>query len=187
MSFCLGSVASGLAAPMLTMSGGQLTGATGLDVGGTPYDVTIMDGTCVDLFSGCDEASDFPFADLTEANTAVTEIFNLINGSIFENAPPTVLGCSIAVICTIYTPTLPLGANDTISAALISIFAANPLVQASTLVGRTLGPSIGFTYAKWTPSAPIPEPTTMMLLSTGLLGLVGYRWRQGRRERQQVG
>lgn len=30
--------------------GGQLTGATGVDVGGTLYDVTFMDGTCIAMF-----------------------------------------------------------------------------------------------------------------------------------------
>ena len=34
---------------------------------------------------------------------------------------------------------------------------------------------------------PIPEPGTIMLLTTGLLGLAGYRWHQRRREGTQVG
>ena len=34
------------------------------------------------------------------------------------------------------------------------------------------------TYTPKTP--PIPEPTTMMLLSTGLVGLIGYRWKKAR-------
>ena len=34
---------------------------------------------------------------------------------------------------------------------------------------------------------PIPEPSTMLLMATGLLGLAGYRWYQRRREGTQVG
>ena len=35
--------------------------------------------------------------------------------------------------------------------------------------------------------ATVPEPTTMLLFASGLLGLAGYRWQQRRREGTQVG
>ena len=42
------------AAPILLVDGnGILTGATGVDVSGTLYNVTFADGTCTSLFNGC--------------------------------------------------------------------------------------------------------------------------------------
>ena len=49
---------------------GQLVGAFDVSVGGTLYDVTFQDGTCVDLFDGCDEVSDFAFPTSSAANSA---------------------------------------------------------------------------------------------------------------------
>ena len=58
-------MSAGAGAATLNVVGGQLVGASGVDVDGTLYDVEFVDGTCVDLFNGCDESSDFMFT--TEA------------------------------------------------------------------------------------------------------------------------
>jgi len=49
---------------------GKLTGATGVDVDGSLFDVVFLDDTCRDLFDGCDDPSDFVFQTSVEALTA---------------------------------------------------------------------------------------------------------------------
>ena len=58
-TLCFGSATA--SAATLNVVGGQLMGASGVDVGGILYDVEFLDGTCIDLFSGCDESADFDF------------------------------------------------------------------------------------------------------------------------------
>ena len=57
----LGLSVSSANAAILNVVGGELQGATGIDVGGRSLDVSFLDGTCIALFSGCNETSDFPF------------------------------------------------------------------------------------------------------------------------------
>ena len=57
---------------------GQLTGATEVDVLGTLYDVEFVDGTCVALFGGCDEASDFAFTDQASAEAAAQALLDFV-------------------------------------------------------------------------------------------------------------
>ncbi len=57
----LSLVSSSAFAATLNVVGGQLLGASGVDVGGTLYNVDFHDGTCIALFNGCDEVSDFTF------------------------------------------------------------------------------------------------------------------------------
>jgi hypothetical protein len=52
VSIVLSSAAS--AATLIVDSNGILTGATGVNVGGTLYDVEFVDGSCIALFDGCD-------------------------------------------------------------------------------------------------------------------------------------
>ena len=59
------------ATPILQLDGtGKLTGATGIDVSGTFYDVQFVEGKCNDLFTGCDQPGDFVFTTLAAADLA---------------------------------------------------------------------------------------------------------------------
>ena len=58
---------SGAQAAVPVIVGGELLGATGVNVGGTVYDVQFVEGTCVDLYGGCDDLSDFTFTNLADA------------------------------------------------------------------------------------------------------------------------
>ena len=62
-------MASGAQAVTLTVVGGQLMGASSVLVDGALYDVQFVDGTCIDLYNGCDDTSDFTFQ--TEASAAL--------------------------------------------------------------------------------------------------------------------
>ena len=96
---CLGLFATSgsVQAAYYHVVGGELVGAFDVDVGGTLYDVSFGDGRCLDLYSGCDELSDLPFADPTEsqvaANALLTQVFG--NGDIYDTDPTLTRGCAM--------------------------------------------------------------------------------------------
>ena len=62
---------------------GQLLGASGIDVGGTLYDVEFVEGTCIALFDGCDELSDLTFTTEAESGLAAQALLDVV----FINGP----------------------------------------------------------------------------------------------------
>jgi hypothetical protein len=86
---------------------GQLVGATGVDVDGALYDVEFIDGKCSDLFSGCDEASDFTFSDNPSAAAAAQALLDqvFVNGVLaFDDIPTLTRGCERPTSCGAITP-----------------------------------------------------------------------------------
>src|SRR3954471_5117628 len=80
----LGCVPRANADPVLLINGnGLLTGAHNVKVAGTLYDVTFVDGTCIDVFAGCDALSDFHFATFEDGIAAA----NALLGQVFVDAP----------------------------------------------------------------------------------------------------
>ena len=89
---CLCSFAN---AATLNVVGGQLKGATNV-LAGRLYDVEFVEGSCVELFDGCDEPSDFEFGDVGAAQSAsqalLEQVFININVQSYESSGETVWG-----------------------------------------------------------------------------------------------
>ena len=109
------SAAPAAAAVLLVDGNGQLTGATGVDVGGTLYDVTFVDGSGITVFDGCNEASDFAFSDQATAELAAQALLDqvFIDGPAgnFDTDFSSIFGCGSPIFCDALVPFLTRGSS----------------------------------------------------------------------------
>ena len=193
-------VAGAAQAATLNVVEGELIGASGVDVGGTQYDVAFGDGACSSLFNGCDEKSDFVFQSLEEgllaAQALADQVFNSdsILGS-FDSEPGLTRGCLYSPefdYCTILIPHAPArGVDPDPPLGFISVtgyrnlpagvFSSDNETGVLTepgvlsIAAVTLDSTFS-TKALFTLSA-VPEPTSVLLQLTTLLTLAGLRRR----------
>lgn len=174
MGLCM-AFANAQAAPILLVdASGELTGANGVDVGGTLYDVRFVDGSCIALFSGCDSVADFPFATKAGADEASQALLDQVLLGVFDDDPARTAGCEQPAGCQILTPyeLFAGGAGLILSGAINSPVADFVSDVGTTPANDTIGAD-GSVYAVWTlPPTGTPLPGTLSCLGIGLLGLV---------------
>jgi hypothetical protein len=180
----LSAAVAGHAAPVLTASG-----ATGVDVGGSLYDVSFVDGSCATLFTNCGgdpDAGSVDFAFTTEegatlASSALLNLFNATGNEGFTANPAMINGCEFFDFCGSVTPfTANISTNllqlvafrnfddspDTPTDFVSSTFLAFPDDDTSGFPGAN--------YAVWTPVPQVPVPASLPLLAAGLAGLAAF-------------
>ena len=164
-------------------------GAFGVSVGGNLYDVTFQDGTCISLFSGCDEASDFTFNSGADADAASQALIDQVfNGDDSYDAQPELTrgieDLQVGAIMTVYTaqPGNPNGAMVDFMQNFAGIAGD---INFCGLGGCSVDKiwdvaSPGFTYAKWAPASgsAVPVPAAVWLFGSALIGFVGMSRRR---------
>lgn len=181
----LATAAPASAATLIIDGNGILTGATGVNVGGALFDVEFIDGTCVSLFSGCDQNTDFALNSLgSRPDVAGQALLDQVLIGVFDTNPELVRGCSNTSFCQIDIPTQTGAPGNFFGGFLQNDTGLNSdvagIVQYS--VNRDTGANRpAETFARFTPQVgAIPEPGTwaMMLLGFGVIGALMRRRRQ---------
>lgn len=151
----------------LTIEAGQVVGATGLDINGDTWNATFHDGTCEDLFDGCDSASDFDF-DQAGATAAATALLALFAGTIYDSSPDltsstTADGCTASGICFVFIPyTLFTGTSGDFRGTLFANRhpSADSVTEGVDHRGDNAPNSV---FALFSRVVPTPEPTSGVL------------------------
>ena len=192
--FALTVMSGGAGAATLNVIGGILHGASGVDVGGTLYDVEFVDGTCIGLLSGCDEPSDFTFQSEAQAQAASSALFEqvFVDGLLgqFDSAPELTRGCetgdSYCAVITVFD--LNSIGHINVQArnldpftwhnhpAQIEVFGDLMITDCCWDRGHDHSVDGDVTFAIWA-VAIVPEPNTALLLGIGLAGLAARKGR----------
>jgi len=174
--FILLGAASNVSATLITLiiDDGQLHRATNIDVNGKLYDVEFIDGSCLSLFGGCNEPSDFQFTTEALVHDASEALLDQVFTSPeFVFSKLRIRGCE-AGAC--FVNIAFDGDGDTFTSRSLSFIGVYP-VGAGTLRRSADYNSIilsSVTYARWTVSAP----STLIIWGLGLIALASRRFKK---------
>lgn len=162
----------------------QLLGARNIDVAGTLFDVEFLDGTCVSLFTGCDDSGDFVFANGSDAQAAsialLEQVFLDVEFGDFDTTPSLTRGIDHELHGVILTPYIV--AHGVLQFATVNNYSVEAVdnIQLGQLSAGvfTFVTGESSVWAVWKVATDVPEPSTVILLFLGFAGLSFARYRR---------
>lgn len=176
------SLSSASAATLNIDGGGNLLGASGVDVGGTIYDVEFLDGSCVDIFDGCAAVSDFDFTTEADAMLASAALMAVILDTVdgdFDSQPDLTNGCTHPFHCNILTPYAFASGLALTAGFLNSILESGDSAPILLTLNNNNANEVNVSFASWNVS-PVPVPAAVWLFGTALVGFIGFSKRKSK-------
>ena len=170
------------AATLNISSEGRLLGATDVTIGGTLYDVVLVDGSCISIFGGCDEVSDFLFTSESElilASEALLE-FVTIDSPLgnFDSDAALTNGCGDSAFCILLTPGIQIAEPGKIVVGVALNNGGTNFDNVGTTEAIIADISGTHTvWAVWSPAVPVPLPAGIWLFITALVPVPGKQTR----------
>ncbi len=173
----------------------KLTGANGVNVGGTLYDVTFADNTCDALFGGCDANSDFIFQTEAQALAAAQALLDQVFTGIYDTTPNLTEGCAAFDACVTIVPygvTVRNANGFDMLVAYSRNWAGTTADDAFSRVNNAPAPydsnfntrdNSYYGYAVFSThvaAAAVPEPATWAMMLFGF-GAIGFQMRRQRK------
>lgn len=173
------------AASLTADSGGQLTGANSLrsQDGKIIYHLEFKEGTCADIFEGCDGREDFSYDRYTYAYTEFVFYGILLGDTTYSSNPNEILGCEDSLTCEILNP-YNITSSGEVEFYRVSINADGSKIGSFGSLPSSYDTKNDplRTWAAWTPVV-VPLPATFPMLAFGL-GILS--WFGRRKHKQQV-
>jgi len=166
----------------LIIDSGELIGATGIKVAGVgTYNVSFNDGSCADLFTGCDEVSDFAFNNFDDVRAAgqalLDQVFVDSTLGQFDTSPALTRGCEDENKCIAFIPYKFLN-NWVISKNIINANNESGDKHSYTTnlgIDQSILARANTTFAVFTKVEQVPTPATALLFGAAFLALVRLR------------